>query len=343
MTVKFGDQEKKTTVGEFEYWQLSLDPMPASAEGRDLQITCNNGEARTIKDVLVGDVWIMTGTKNLSSEQFRLKDGETPPDALPLVREFRIKTNARRFPTPRKLKMEIGGGKYESSWQPVDFDAEGDLPSVAAYYFASRTRQEGVPVGIVTLAAENPPLTWISHEGMQNAPGFEKERDDLNLAYPNRDVCKKAVVDYIETLRQHNLKMVTLLESGKEIPAELADRVPPFAEPFYDQWASRTETATHTYNFCISPLTPFAVSGVIWIPGEENISDDVSKYSPALEVYAASLPQTYGQAKVPFIFAQPGPALAEGVGKPGIDGVEFTQWPKSLQDIATKMGEAAAQ
>lgn len=341
MTVKFGDQEKKTKVGEFEYWQVALDPMPASAEGRDLQITCSNGEAKTIKDVLVGDVWIMTGTKNLSNEVFRFKEGETPPKALPLVREFRITTNARRFPSPRKLKMEIGGGKYESSWQSADFDETGDPPSVAGYSFASKVQTPGVPLGIVTLGSENPPLTWVSHEGMQNAPGFEKERDDLNLAYPNRDVCKKAVVNYIETLRQHNKMMVALLESGGEIPAELADRMPPFPEPFYDQWASHTETATHTYNFCISPLTPFAVSGVIWIPGKENISDDISRYTPSLEVYDASLAQTYGQEKVPFFFAQPSEKLVEGIGKPAISAIEIDEWPKSLQDVASRIGEEA--
>jgi len=184
-----------------------------------------------------------------------------------------------------------------------------DPPSVAGYHFASKVQRPGVPVGIVTLGAENPPLTWVSHEGMQHAAGFERERDELNLGYPNREVCKRAVVDYIETLKQHNQKMVALLGSGDEIPTALADQVPPFPQPFYDQWASRTETATHTYNFCISPLTPFAVRGVTWIPGKDSISEDVSKYATALEVYAASLAETYGQNNVPFIFAQPGGKL----------------------------------
>ncbi len=345
MTVKFGGQEKKTIVGEFEYWQVALDPLPASETGRDLQISCNNGEARTIKDVLVGDVWILTGTKALPSELIRTKAGESPPEALPLVREFRIKTNARRFLTPRKLKMEIGGGKYVSSWQNMDFQAEGDPPSMAAYHFASQVRQTGVPVGIVTLGAENPPLTWVSLEGMQKAVGFEKERDELNLAYPNTEVCKKAVVAYIETLRQHHRELAILLKEGKEIPVELADQAPPFPQPYYNEWASRTETATHTYNFCISPLTPFAVRGVLWIPDKDNIPEDVSRYAPSLKVYADSLSETYGQEKVPFFYAQPAGSLVDGIGKPEIGnavGLNLTEWPKSLQDIATRLGALAA-
>jgi len=347
MTVAFGDQQKRAKVDEFERWRVTLDPMPASSRGRDLEIRCANGEARTVRDVLVGDVWIMTGSRQLSGELIRAKKGEKVSlKALPLVREFRIKTKARRFRTPRKLRMEIGGGKYVASWQPADFDETGDPPSVVAYHFASRLRQPGVPVGIVTLGAENPPLTWVSYEGMQKAAGFEKERDDLNLAYPNTDVCKRAVVEYIETVKQYNRKVAALLEAGEEIPTQLADRAPAFPQPYYNQWASRTETATHTYNFCISPLTPFAVRGVTWIPGKNNISDDVSKYSPSLEVYAASLAETYGQERVPFLYAQPAASLVEGIGTPHIEGalsVEFDRWPNSLEAIATRLGALAAE
>ncbi len=347
MTVAFGDQKKKTKVDEFERWHVTLDPMPASRQGRDLEIHCSSGEARTVRDVLVGDVWIMTGSRRLAGELIRRKEGEgVSPKALPLVREFRIKTKARRFRTPRKLRMEIGGGKYVASWQPADFDEIGDPPSVVAYHFASRVQQPGVPVGIVTLGAENPPITWVSYEGMQKAAGFEKQRDDLNLVYPNTDVCKRAVVAYIETVKQYNRKVAALLEAGEEIPTDLVDQAPGFPQPYYNQWASRTETATHTYNFCISPLTPLAVRGVTWIPGEDNISDDISQYSASLEVYAASLAETYGQEKVPFLYAQPAASLVEGIATPQIEGalsVEFDQWPKSLEAIAIRLGTLAAE
>lgn len=347
ITVTFGAQKKTAKVDEFERWSLILDPMSAFAKGRDLKITCSNGEARTIADVLVGDVWIMTGSRDMSGELIRAKKGETVSlKALPLVREFRIKTKARRFRTPRKLRMEIGGGKYVASWQPADFDGVGDPPSMVAYHFASKVQKPGVPVGIVTLGSENPPLTWVSHQAMQTATGFEKERDNLNLGYPNTEVCKKAVVDYIETVKQHNRAVAALLKAGEEIPTELAEQVPPFPQPYYNQWQSRTETATHTYNFCISPLTPFAVRGVTWIPGKDNISEDVSKYTPSLEVYASSLAGTYGQGKVQFSYAQPSAKLVAGIGQPKIENavsVEFGEWPKSFEDIAAQLGALAAE
>lgn len=346
ITVSFGGQIQKTNVDEFERWRVTLDPLPASAKGRNLLIRSSVNEERKIRDVLVGDVWIISGSRQLDGQLIRpSKDKPIALKALPLVREFRIKTKARRFRTPRKLRMEIGGGRYLASWQPADFDDVGDPPSVVAYHFAARVQQPGVPVGVVTLGAENPPITWVSHKALQTAAGFEKERDDLNLGYPNTDVCKQAVADYIQTVKRYNQQVATLLKSGQDIPPQLAESAPVFPEPYYNQWVARTETPTHTYNFCISPLTPFAVRGVVWIPGKDSIGDDVAKYAAALEVYAGSLATTFGQKQVPFFYAQPAGSLVEGITAPrfpGDTGIEFDQWPKQLTDIAEQLGALAA-
>ncbi len=345
ITVRFGDQTKTTIVNEFERWHVQLSPMPGSASGRDLLIHSSENEQTTIRDVVVGDVWILTGSRQLDGQLLR-PTKDAPLDLKPLgnVREFRIKTSARRFRTPRKLRMEIGGGKYVASWQPANFDEVGDPPSIAAYYFAAKVQQPGVPVGIVTLGAENPPITWVSHQALQTATGFERERDDLNLAFPNTKTCELAVADYIETIMSYNTQVASLLNAGKDIPSQLADAAPVFPEPFYNQWVSRTETPTHTYNFCISPLTPFAVRGVVWIPGKDNISTDVSRYAPSLEVFASSLAATFGQKGVPFLYAQPSSSLVPGITTPEIANsshVEFAEWPKTLETLASQLGELA--
>jgi sialate O-acetylesterase len=348
VSVKFADQAKQCTVNEFDQWRVQLDPMPASAEGRDLAITCSDGAAATIRDVVVGDVWILTGSTALSREAaFSIRDkNATRPEPMPLLREFKIRTKARRFPRPRKRCMEIGGGKYRSSWRPALFTETERDTSAAGYCFASKVQKKNVPIGIITLGADNPPLTWVSYEAMQTAAGFEEERDELNLLYPDTDVCKAAVVRYIDTLKQYSREIVALREAGRDIPRALGEKAPAFPQPYYNQWASETETATHTYNFCICPNTPLAVSGVAWIPGAKNMGKDVSRYAAALEAYAASLPQTYGQEKVALVYAQPTAKLVPGIAKPRIENgkcFEFGEWPKSLKDIASKLGALAAE
>lgn len=346
VTVRFAGQSKITTAGEFEGWQVTLDPMGASAKGRDLVVTCSDGASRTVPDVVVGDLWVLTGSTRISGELIpKNRDPSTTPP-LPLVREFRIRTKARRFREPRKRRMEIGGGKYVSRWRTASFAEASPDVSVAGYAFAARVQEAGVPIGVMTLGADNPPITWISYEGLQRAIGFEKERDELNLLYPDTEAGKAAVSGYIETLKDYNRKVSGFLSAGDDLPDDLAESPPAFPQPKRNQWAKHTENATLTYNFCISPLTPHAIRGVVWIPGPHNIGKDVGQYAPAMRALAASLAETYGQPNVPFFYAQPSPDLVEGITNPKIENavsLEFDRWPKSLHDIATRLGALAAR
>jgi hypothetical protein len=348
VTVTFDDQTKTAVAGEFAQWEVRLDPMSTSIEGRDLIVACDNGPTKTVRDIVIGDVWVLTGTSRITSEVALPRDPETEqPEAMPLVREFRLKTNTRRFSTPRKQNLEIGGDfRYQAFWRPVIFEELDSDTTTAAYYFAQQVHEENVPLGIISLGADNPPLTWISYDALQTAPGFEVDRDVINLAYPNTDSCKVAVEGYITTIQLYNRKIATFLNAGIEPPEELIDTPPAFPAPDYDQWSNDTETATYTYNFCISPLTPFAVRGVAWIPSEANIGEDASRYSAGLSAYAKSLADTYGQDEIAFVYAHPTVDLAPGVEIPEIENgayVELNEWPSSLQDVAARLGELAAE
>ncbi|MEK6238256.1 MAG: hypothetical protein N2C14_26370, partial [Planctomycetales bacterium] len=88
ITVSFGGQTKKTKVDAFERWNVALDAMPAASKGRDLVIRSSVGEERAIRDVLVGDVWIMTGSRQLDGQLIRPEKGKAVElKPLPLVRE----------------------------------------------------------------------------------------------------------------------------------------------------------------------------------------------------------------------------------------------------------------
>ena len=87
-----------------------------------------------------------------------------------------------------------------------------------------------------------------------------------------------------------------------------------------------------------------AVAGVIWIPSEHNLGYTPANYATELELYAKSLPNTYGQDKVQFIYAQPASSLVKGITTPKIPGaksIPLDQWPKSLKNLAAKMAKLA--
>lgn len=346
VTVRFAGQTKRTQADEFERWRVDLDPMAASAQRRDLEVVCSDGAARTVPDVWVGDLWVLTGSTTLASELVQAA-GDDRAQPLPLVREFRIKTKARRFRSPRKRRMEIGGGRYESLWESMALDGERPQVSVAGHAFAARVQQPGVPVGVVTLGAPNPPLTWVSYDALQEAAGFEAERDELNQLFPNTTAGAGAVDRYIAMLQDYNREVAAMLAAGDVLPDALAAGPPGFPQPVYDQWSPRTENATLTYNFCISPLSPAAISGLVWVPGPDNVGSDPGRYAAALEVFAESLAATWGQAQVPFFYAQPAAGLVDGITAPTLAGpggaVSLDAWPKSTREVVEALGARAAK
>src|SRR5689334_17132183 len=56
VSVSFAGQEKKATAGADGAWKVALDKLEASAESRELKVKGKN--EITLKDVLVGEVWI---------------------------------------------------------------------------------------------------------------------------------------------------------------------------------------------------------------------------------------------------------------------------------------------
>ncbi len=74
VTVAFAGQSKSATADAAGKWMVKLDPMPASAVGRDLvvQSSIKNRQSK-ITDVLVGDVWLCSGQSNM---HFRMKTVE---------------------------------------------------------------------------------------------------------------------------------------------------------------------------------------------------------------------------------------------------------------------------
>ena len=305
---------------------------------------------------MVGDVWYLTGSTLLNGEiafNSRSKDAVAPP-TLPFVREFRRKTAASSFPTPRKRKFETGGGRYRSQWMDAEFSSPERGVTMFAYHFAKTLNRKGVPQGFITMSSGRggrsgqmaSPLSWTSFAGVKDVknPRFTARLDELFMQYPNTTVAKKAVKNHITEVKG----FVSTIAAAGNAKADLSKAAPLSAPPFPEAGKSSEISSdmipTYAYNWCVSPMTPMAVAGVIWVPAEYNIGYTPKDYSAELEIYAKSLRKTYGLKELQFIYAQPTNSLVEGVTKPNIPGSKsttFDQWPKSLKDIAIEMAKLA--
>jgi hypothetical protein len=170
---------------------------------------------------------------------------------------------------------------------------------------------------------------------------FKTRLDELFLQFPNSGVAKKAAASHLEEVNVFVQRITAAGKRGAD-PSSFALKAPSFPEAGKGGTVASDTIPTYAYNWCVSPLTPMGVAGVIWVPSESNLGEDPKDYSAELEIYTKSLPGTYGQKKVQFLYAQPASSLVEGITAPRIPGAKstsFDQWPKSLKNIAAALAE----
>ena len=220
-----------------------------------------------------------------------------------------------------------------------------------AYEFAKALNRQGIPQGFITMSSGQggrnrqlaSPLSWTSFQGVRNVknPTFKTRLDELFLQFPNSKVAKKAAASHLEEVKAFTQNITEAGKRGAD-RSSFALKAPSFPEAGKGGTVPSDTIPTYAYNWCVSPLTPMGVAGVIWVPSESNLGENPAHYAAELEIYAKSLPATHDQDNVQFLFAQPTNSLVKGITAPSIPkakSTSFDQWPRSLQGVATRLGE----
>ena len=160
--VSFAGQSKTCVAGTNGCWRVDLDPLGASSEGRELtSVSLGDGTSVTIKNVVVGEVWLASGQSNMElpilSGNTRYRDGNgilmTALARRPAIRFTSVPQTKARQPI---LEREIAWHDFsaqsfrdESIRVGVCLGTKGLLSAVAFYYALSIHDATGIPVGIV--------------------------------------------------------------------------------------------------------------------------------------------------------------------------------------------------
>ena len=171
--VSFAGQEKSAQADKSGKWQVELDALEASFEGRVLTVA--SGEERAdFKEVQVGDVWICSGQSNM---QMRLN---AVPKAKKLTSEAK---HIRSFTMPQAVAFE------EQDSHGGEWLAEVPDSAVAftfAHYLQLRSE---APVGIILTSWGSSGLeAWMPRDMMESVPHFKEmmETFDANENIRNK-------------------------------------------------------------------------------------------------------------------------------------------------------------
>jgi sialate O-acetylesterase len=235
VTVKFHGQLVKATPVNGK-WMVRLKKLAA---GGPYEMTVSGKNSITLKNVLVGEVWICSGQSNM---QWQLKQSFQPEAAIAAAANPKI----RLYTVPR-VRSEVPLDDVKASWQECNPQTVPDFSAVA--YFFGRDLQQAlkVPVGLIhTSWGGSPAEAWTTHATLQANPDY---RRDILDVYPGAQArYKSALADWEKETAQ-------LKAEGKE-QKRRQPSVP---------WSP-----SELYNGMIAPLVPFAFRGGIWYQGEAN-------------------------------------------------------------------------
>ena len=345
VTVEFADQKHSSTATGGE-WRVNLKPLTA---GGPFTLKISGDNVVTIKDVLVGEVWICSGQSNM---QMPLAGAATGAKEIPKANHPKI----RFFSVPRKTSVkpltEAGG-----EWAACTPETSRRF-SAAGYFFGRDLHQKlGVPIGLIHSSwGGTPAEAWTSMEALGTDPVLT---DHVTAAKDNLANYPAAFAAYPAQLAAHEEKMsawtkdggpeATKLQNewqqqaakarqqGTPIPKRPMPAKPQPVAPAAPDGTPRTPTVL--YNAMIAPLIPYAIKGAIWYQGEGNAKRH-RQYRTLFPTMIADWRARWKQEDFPFLFVQVAPfnGLVPEIRESQL--LTLSRSPNTAMVVTTDVGDA---
>ena len=221
VSVTFNGQAKEGVVGADGRWQVRLASMPA---GGPHEMVISGEKSLTIKDALVGEVWLCSGQSNM---EFRLRDARDAKAEIAAADHPRIRVFKTRSGSSPKPLDRMGG-----RWVICSPKAAGMFTAVG-YFFGRELHQHlNVPVGLIdssvgVTAAE----AWTSRETLVSDPEFRPILDRYEAALKRYPEIKPIYDQYAEPFKKLFGAKVTTGDVEDPIDKGLEEG---WAKPAYD-------------------------------------------------------------------------------------------------------------
>jgi sialate O-acetylesterase len=299
ITVSFAGQKKKCRADANGNWTASLDPMPASAEPRELSITAINPKSgtKTLKctDVLVGEVWLCSGQSNM---HFIMGKRDKFPG---------VEQGDEEIAKPERSGLRIFSDDGDKVWENRGWQRCGGEAlarySATAFFFGNLLHRElQVPVGLISISRDGTSVqVWTRREFALRDP-FTKRHVELQAKH------RAEINAFTKALRDARMAR----QSGR---TDVREPVPLNNE----LELSRFSRIAKLYDSLIEPLAPYAIRGVIWYQGESNCSslESAQAYGSMLRSLIEGWRDRWHQPQMPWHVMQ----------LPCYAGAESENWP----------------
>lgn len=257
IVVEFAGQTKEVVVDEDGNWQVTLDPLPACLTPENMTIKSKSGEAeavKTLKNILVGDVWVCCGQSNMAFILSRMADAKSIIEKAkcPELRLFNVESLTSGFPLD----------DFKGQWMPCSPAVAAKFSAVGYFFGKILQSKLKIPIGMINPSVGGTRIQqWISMSGYKQVPEMKK---DYELHISDKvESYQKELPEKLNKLEGWIKKTRKALTEGKTIPSVVFP-----THPLNCKWGP-----TNLFNGYINPITQFAITGCIWYQGESNWTD----------------------------------------------------------------------
>jgi sialate O-acetylesterase len=287
VTVRLGGKTAVTEARDGK-WQVKIGPFRA---GGPHTLTISGKNTVTVRNVLVGEVWIASGQSNM---QWPITATESA-SKIPTLND----PDLRLLYIPRHTN-QTPEDNITVPWQAATPETAANFSAVAYFFGRDLRKALGVPVGMIhTSWGGTIAEAWTRKGVLEETPGLESILTNYRTAKRNY---RLALLTHQQALEAHRQAVERARAAGQTPPpAPQAPRNP--ADP------GNPNQPAVLYNAMIAPLIPYGIRGGIWYQGESN-AGRAWEYQTLFPAMIKNWRQDWGQGDFPFYFVQLAPFMA---------------------------------
>ncbi|MBN1833315.1 MAG: sialate O-acetylesterase, partial [Deltaproteobacteria bacterium] len=247
--IDFNGKMYTTSTSPSGKWVVVLSEMKA---GGPFSMSIKADNHITLKDIMIGDVWVCSGQSNMELSMERVK--YRYPDVIansdnPAIRQF-IVPDAYNFKKPQQ-DMESG------QWVSVNPESILEFTAVGYFFAKELFGNYSVPIGLInTSLGGSPAQAWLSEEALREFP------------------------EYLETAKKHkdDAYIEEIIEKDHAISDEWYNRLQQADEglqkgqkPWFDNTYDASEWATMEVPGYWADRELGPVNGVVWFKKEIHV------------------------------------------------------------------------
>lgn len=319
VTVSVDGQSASATAGNDGVWRVSL---PELSVGGPYTITIEGSSTLTLKDVLVGEVWVCSGQSNMqwSVSQANDPDLETLTAKYPGIRLITVPQTGTQEP-----QTDFGG----DGWQACTPETVGQFSAVG-YFFGRQLHQTlDVPVGLIDNAWGGSACeAWVRRDLLA--------ADERYSELLERWAQTERTFDFDKAMASWREAAEKARQQGKQPPRRPRNVLAGQHRP------------ANLYNGVLKPIIGYGIRGVIWYQGESN-AGRAYQYRHLFPLMIQSWRDEWDQGDFPFYFVQLADFMAESPEPQDSHWAELREaqtmtldaLPNTGQAVITDLGEAS--